>query len=242
MISTCHSPLRQPIVPKARPMSQTASAQPLTQPLGGLGACGGGEVEVVLQPAEHRVADRAADQGDLLAGRREAGAELVDHRRDPQQLARARSPARRSCAAGARAVGLVGHGRQLYASGPRRVSIAGVTRPAPARTPHAWPRLLPIAAGRGPRRCPAVPAPAARGAAAARGRDPARGHHRDADALGASRAAGAVTVTGEITNRSQRDLDRPQRLPAHLAAADRHRRRAGRGRRRPTADHRSAAG
>ena len=30
MISTCHGPLRQPIVPKSRPMSQTASAQPET--------------------------------------------------------------------------------------------------------------------------------------------------------------------------------------------------------------------
>ena len=30
VISTCHSPLRQPIVPKERPMSHTASAQPAT--------------------------------------------------------------------------------------------------------------------------------------------------------------------------------------------------------------------
>ena len=45
-----------------------------------------GEVEVVLEPPDHRVADRAADQRQLLAGIGEQGAELVDHRADPVQL------------------------------------------------------------------------------------------------------------------------------------------------------------
>ena len=58
----------------------------LEQPLGDLGARRGGEVEVVVQPAEHRVANRTADQGDLLAGRGEAPAQLVGHRGDPRQL------------------------------------------------------------------------------------------------------------------------------------------------------------
>ena len=86
MISTCHSPLRQPIVPNARPTSQIASAQPLSSRSVTSGTGRRGEVEVLLEPAQHRVAHRPADQGDLLAGRLEAGAELVDHRCDPEQL------------------------------------------------------------------------------------------------------------------------------------------------------------
>ena len=60
----------------------------LEQPLGLLGARRGREVEVVVVPAEHRVAHRTADQGQLVAGLGEAPAEVVDHRRDPVQLGR----------------------------------------------------------------------------------------------------------------------------------------------------------
>ena len=67
-------------------MSQVASAQPGQQPLDLVGARRGGEVEVVVQPAEHRVAHRTADQRQLVPGGREPGAELVDHRRDPVEL------------------------------------------------------------------------------------------------------------------------------------------------------------
>ena len=53
------------------PTSQTASAQPSTSGSDLLRAGGGGEVEVVAEPAEQRVADRAADQRELVPGRRE---------------------------------------------------------------------------------------------------------------------------------------------------------------------------
>ena len=39
-----------------------------------------------MRPAEHRVADRPADQRQLVAGVREQPPEVVDHRRDPLQL------------------------------------------------------------------------------------------------------------------------------------------------------------
>ena len=67
-------------------MSQIASAQPASRRSVCSGARGRGEVEVVVQPTEHRVADRPADQRELVAGRGEAGAEVVDDRRDPVQL------------------------------------------------------------------------------------------------------------------------------------------------------------
>ena len=67
-------------------MSQVASAQPGQQPLDLVGARRGGEVEVVVRPAEHRVAHRAADQGQLVPGGREPRPELVDDRRDPVEL------------------------------------------------------------------------------------------------------------------------------------------------------------
>ena len=82
----------------------------LEQLLGLLGSRGGREVEVVVLPAEHRVTHRTAHQRQLVTGRDEASAEVVDHRRDPVQLGRH----------GALDVGHlerrgrgVGHGRQL---------------------------------------------------------------------------------------------------------------------------------
>ena len=51
-----------------------------------VGAGGGGEVEVVVGPAEHRVADRPTDQRELEPLRRERVAERLQHRREPVQL------------------------------------------------------------------------------------------------------------------------------------------------------------
>ena len=39
-----------------------------------------------MLPAEHRVADRPADQRQLVPGVGEAATEVVDHGRDPVQL------------------------------------------------------------------------------------------------------------------------------------------------------------
>ena len=74
------------MVPNSRPVSQIASAQPCdhSQRLVRVGV--GGEVQVVAEPAEQRVAHRPADQVQLVAGRGEAAAELVGDGRDPHQL------------------------------------------------------------------------------------------------------------------------------------------------------------
>ena len=89
VISTWKGPLRLPIVPKARPMSHVASAQPVEQPLDLVGARRRGEVEVVVRPAEHRVAHRAADQGQLVPGRRRTALPSSSmHRSDPVELGR----------------------------------------------------------------------------------------------------------------------------------------------------------
>ena len=79
----------------------------LDQALGDLGGGRGGEVEVVLEPPEHRVADGTADQRDLLTGCGEASAELVGDGRDARQL---RDHARLDVAD---QQGLLGHGRPL---------------------------------------------------------------------------------------------------------------------------------
>ena len=78
--------LAAPIVPNSRPVSQIASAQPsmIAQRLLGLGV--GGEVQVVAEPAEQRVAHRAADQVQLVPGRGEPAAEFVGDGGDAQQL------------------------------------------------------------------------------------------------------------------------------------------------------------
>ena len=44
------------------------------------------EVEVVVVTAQHGVADRPADQRELMAGGREELAQLVDDRADPVEL------------------------------------------------------------------------------------------------------------------------------------------------------------
>ena len=78
------------MVPNSRPVSQIASAQPCSSVERLLGRGVGGEVEVVAEPAEQRVADRAADQVQLVAGGGEPGTELVGDRRDRSSSATAR--------------------------------------------------------------------------------------------------------------------------------------------------------
>jgi hypothetical protein len=63
----------------------------LEQGLGLVGARGGREVEVVVLAAEHRVAHRAPDQGELVTGVPEAATEVVENRGDPVQLQRDRA-------------------------------------------------------------------------------------------------------------------------------------------------------
>ena len=91
-------------------MSHSASTQPASSCSVFSGRRGGGEVEVVLEAAEHRVAHRAADQGQLLAGFGEAPAQLVDDRSDPGQLL---THAALDLDDGQRRQGGVGHGGQL---------------------------------------------------------------------------------------------------------------------------------
>lgn len=50
------------------------------------GARGGGEVEVVADASQHRVADGPADEVEPVSGLVEAGGEVVYHRRDAEQL------------------------------------------------------------------------------------------------------------------------------------------------------------
>ena len=157
-------------------MSHTASAQPVTSFSVVSGPRRGGEVEVVVQPAEQRVADRTADQGDLLARGGEAAAELVDDRREPQQLLRPRAPAPRASTArrgpGGGGGGLVGHGAPLYA----RSLPAPSGRPAGSLALPGDPSRVAPAAGlpgrrrRRPGRCwsPCAPASAADDGAPAR--------------------------------------------------------------------------
>ena len=66
---------------------------------------GRGQVQVVAQPIEHRVANRPADERDVVTRGREPGAQFVGNGRNPQQLADAPS------------LGLVGgsgHGAPAY--------------------------------------------------------------------------------------------------------------------------------
>ena len=60
--------------------------EPPQQRLDVVGPGGGGEVQVVAEPAEQRVADAAADQVQLVPGRGEQLAQPVDHGGDPDQL------------------------------------------------------------------------------------------------------------------------------------------------------------
>ena len=67
-------------------MSQVASPQPLSSRSVSSGRGGGREVEVGVRPAEHRVAHRPADQGQLVAGPGEQRTQRVEHLRHPVQL------------------------------------------------------------------------------------------------------------------------------------------------------------
>ena len=100
-------------------MSQIGVGPAGQQPLGRPRAGPRGEVEVVLLAPEHRVAHRAADQGQLLAGVGEAGAELVDDGTDPVELGPDRG-------AGSRRSGVEAERRRT-----RQASLrAGLARPS----------------------------------------------------------------------------------------------------------------
>ena len=122
------------------PTSQTASAQPGDELEHLLGPGVGGEVEVVAEAAEQRVAHRAADQRQLVAGRREALAEL--ERRPPRaRAARRRRAATSAARSGSAACGRHGGGTSRQ---PRRrgARLSSGSCPAP-RVPR-----LPRAGGR----------------------------------------------------------------------------------------------
>jgi hypothetical protein len=93
-----------PTVPNAIPVSQVDSAQPSTSCLDPLGPSVGGEVQVVPEPAEQRVAHRAADQVQRVPGGAEPLAQLAGDRRHAQQLADGVLLE----------LGQVGHGRRGY--------------------------------------------------------------------------------------------------------------------------------
>ena len=76
------APLRRPIVPNSRPMSQCASAQPADDREDLVGPGVGREVEVGRDPTEERVTHRAADERQLVPGPCEPLAELGQHRQD----------------------------------------------------------------------------------------------------------------------------------------------------------------
>src|SRR5690606_22191701 len=59
---------------------------PVEDALDLLGACGRGEVEVRGGPLQERVADRSADQGQLVAGRSEALAQLGEDRQHGREV------------------------------------------------------------------------------------------------------------------------------------------------------------
>jgi hypothetical protein len=89
----------------------------------------GGEVEVVVEPAEQRVADRAADQVQGVAGGGEALAELDRHGRHPHQLAD--GVVLRLRQRGRRRSGGTGHGGRAYGApaAPARRALPGRRRP-----------------------------------------------------------------------------------------------------------------
>ncbi len=244
----------------SRPMSQTASAQPAQQPLGGLRARGGGEVEVVVQPAEHRVAHRAADQGELLAGLGEPRARA--RRCTGATRSSSAATARCTSAIAAGGSGLVGHGGHAR-SGTRRDRPARPGRPpgpvastrrdppadAGARLPGAGGRRLPRAcsACSPPSRRAAVPrrgSPPAAGPAPPRPPRPGRGRRRRASPLrvaidsldpACSRARARSRVTGTVTNVATQTWSDVKVYLLHLAPSPiDHRGPSSRRRRRPT--------
>ena len=75
-----------PMVPNSRPVSQIASAQPLTTRSVCVRVRVGAEVEIVAESAEQGVPHRTADQVQLVAGAGEAAAQLVGDRGDPEQF------------------------------------------------------------------------------------------------------------------------------------------------------------
>ena len=70
-----------PTVPKSMPVSHNASAHGRSDLLHLLGARVGGEIQVIAQPAEQRVAHAAADEVQLVTRISEHAAEIAQHAR-----------------------------------------------------------------------------------------------------------------------------------------------------------------
>ncbi len=127
------------VAPAAADRAEVAADVPdgvgpsLHQPLGDLGAGRGGEVEVEVLAAEHRVANRTTDQGDLLAGLQRTA---LRARRSPGRSATApgpRGPAPAPCS-GAPARARRARERTLSAYGPHACR-GSPGRPTPLASP-----------------------------------------------------------------------------------------------------------
>ena len=125
-----------PIVPNSRPVSQIASAQPLTSGERLLGVGVGAEVEVVAEPAEQRVAHRAADQVQLVAGGGEPAAELVGDGGDAQQLGDGVALGVVQHRHGMTSVSVVAVGSTRSGQDGRRARFRGAA--SPQRGPRFW--------------------------------------------------------------------------------------------------------
>ena len=126
------APLRRPIVPNSRPMSQWASAQPRTDREDLVGPRVGREVEVGRDPTEERVTDRPADERQIVPGPCEPLAELGQHRQDGGESGDGRAQERQAGVGGLLAVeggrvGSVRHAPSLVSvrRGPDRVHTRG---------------------------------------------------------------------------------------------------------------------
>ena len=214
-------------------------------------------------PAEHRVAHRTADQGELVAGLGGSGApSVVDDRRDPVQLRGHRRAAPRPSGAAAgrrrtRQETLVGRARRRPPRAARRARasaarVVAVLRPlsllpalvAVAATSwrrSALPRPRPPAATVRPRST-AGPRPAAR-RPTGRADGPARGRRSTRLDAVVLPEKGPIQITGTVTNRSRRRPGTAINVYAFIVdAADHDPRRARRGAARRTPPRSSATG
>src|SRR5690606_11643952 len=115
--------------PELAPDVPVGVAPACEEPLGLLGAGGGGEVEVVAHPPEERVADGAADEREVVAGVGEHVPEREDVGRQGRQRLRGRSDERLR-----RGRGYGGGGHPPKPATPRTAGVPrqGPRQPSPA--------------------------------------------------------------------------------------------------------------
>ena len=156
------------------PTSHSESAQPRSRPWTCLGPGVGGEVEVVAEPAEQGVAHAAAHEREVVAGRLEPAAELVGHRRHPQQLA---DGAALHLGQRARARARSGRAGVAVIRGGHGPSVGSDARPRPcgprARARDAWLPWRTWPSARNPRRSRRAPLVRAPGCGRSRRPQPA---------------------------------------------------------------------